>query len=64
MIKSDPNYMGEIEPHLGRGRVGPFLHTPKRLHSDSRTLQLSGYGHHRNQTPLVMEPCGHLKSSF
>ncbi len=39
LIRSDPNYVGEIEPYIGRGRVRPLLQAPKML-SDSRMLQL------------------------
>lgn len=28
LIRSDPNYVGEIEPRIGRGRVGLLLQTP------------------------------------
>lgn len=40
MIRSDPNYAGEIEPHIGRGRVQAPPADTRELLSDSRMLEL------------------------
>lgn len=39
MIRSDPNYVGEIEPHVGTGG-GLLLQTPNQMLSDSWIRQL------------------------
>lgn len=55
MIRSDPNYVGEIERHIGRGRARASPTDTNVLLCDQiagRYSSKSGHGHHRNSLKI------------